>query len=111
MRQEVAAKIAGFDRLTEDQKQEIIDLCPKLIDQPAIRDVIAERAYQTVRWDEHNSTHIEPSIDSYIGLAVTYMGGASCSYRNNDNDKREMLMKAAAILLQAVNHIDEGRLS
>jgi len=117
-RVEVAAKIAGFPDMGELDFQAIEDLIDTISDQPAIQDVVAERAYQTHRWDEHNSTHVQPSIDSYLGLATTYLGTASCSYRNVQSNpeetlahKRSGLIKAAAVLLQAVNHIDEGRLS
>lgn len=108
-RNEIAAKFAGFEDLNAAEYEKIEEIFKNLSVDSCVQDVLGERAYQIFRWDESNASHLN-SIDEYIGLCITYLGGATCSYRNSDNDKREYLVKAAAILLQTINHIDNKRI-
>ncbi|MEM6746804.1 MAG: hypothetical protein AAF608_05240 [Pseudomonadota bacterium] len=76
---------------------------------PSIEEVVAERVYQEGVWAEHNRSNLL-CLDEYIGVALRYLGGSTISYRNAGEDKRKMLIKAAAVILQAVDHIDNGNL-
>jgi hypothetical protein len=110
-RKETAAKIAGLPPLTDADKETIAKLREIVKQQPGVIDMIDERAYQLFRWDETNSTHIKAHVDSYIALALGYLGRATPTpYRNEFHNTRNMLVKSAAVILQAVNHIDEKRL-
>lgn len=71
-------------------------------------DVLAEREKQRVGgWDEKNEGLV---LDQYNGITLRYLGGATASYRNDPAEKREMLVKAAAVILQTIERIDEGKL-
>ncbi len=71
-------------------------------------DVLAERKRQIDNgWDEKNRGL---SLDQYLGIAAAYTGRATCSYRNEPETKRDMIMKAAAVLLQTLDRIDDGSL-
>lgn len=72
----------------------------------AMVDIALERQRQIEGgWDEKNRGLV---LDQYIGIATAYVGRATCSYRNAPEKKREMLVKAAAVLAQAIDRIDEG---
>ena len=58
-------------------------------------------------WDDKNRGL---NLDQYIGIAVAYVGRATASYRNKPDEKREMLVKAAAVLAQTIDRIDDGSL-
>lgn len=69
-------------------------------------DVLAERSRQREQqWDSKNAGLV---LDQYIGISLAYTGRATCSYRNSPAQKREMLVKAAAVLLQTIDAIDNG---
>lgn len=78
-------------------------------DRNSIKEVIEEREYQEKIWEEHNKSNLL-CLDEYIGVSLRYLGGATISYRNAEEDKRKMLIKAAAVILQAVDHIDNKNL-
>lgn len=77
---------------------------------PSFQDCIAERQKQLNHWDDEN-VHRGYNLDGYIALALTYLGMATSSYRNDGMDeKRSSLIKAAALILQAVDRIDDQTL-
>ena|SRR5580692_8472919 len=77
----------------------------------AEHDVLEERQNQRVEhWDERN-VELGLSLDQYIGVVLAYLGRATCAYRNQPEFKRDMLMKSAAVLIQTMDRIDEGKLA
>jgi hypothetical protein len=77
----------------------------------AEHDVLEERQNQRVENWDHKNVEAGLSLDQYIGVAMAYVGRATCASRNDPKLKRDMLMKAAAVILQAMDRIDEGVLS
>jgi hypothetical protein len=85
------------------------DTSTAVSDRNSTKDVIAERQRQIDGgWDEKNTGL---NLDQYLGIAAAYTGRATASYRNDPSEKREMIMKAAAVLLQTLDRIDDGSLS
>lgn len=73
------------------------------------QDVLDERQHQIdAGWDARNRGL---NLDQYIGIALAYVGRATCSYRNKPEEKRDMLKKATAVFLQTIDRIDDGSLS
>lgn len=93
------------------------DIFPSVLNSRSIQDVTAERVTQIENWDASNAK-AGFCLDNYIGIAQHYIGGATCSYHNDarggvedvEQHKRTNLIKAAAVLLQAVDRIDDGTL-
>lgn len=85
----------------------------EVVVRPSIVDVINERVGQVKFWDDKNAS-VGFNLDNFIGIAIYYIGRATCSYHNDVDDrtkhKRTNLIKAAAVLLQAVDRIDDGTL-
>jgi hypothetical protein len=91
---------------TSDWQNRVI-LKGELMQRPSVRDAVLERAQQiSDGWDAKN-TQLGLRPDEYIGVAMAYLGRATCGSRNADLDKRTMLIKAAAVLLQLVDRIDD----
>jgi hypothetical protein len=71
--------------------------------------VLRERdAQRSAGWDEINKQYV---LDQYVGVTLRYLGETTVSYRNNDAEKRTNLIKAAAVLLQAADRVDDGSLA
>lgn len=81
---------------------------PDLDGNQGVVDVLVERTSQIENdWDERNKGLV---LDQYLGISIAYLGRATCSYRNDPAAKRAMIVKAAAMLLQTIDRIDDGSL-
>lgn len=84
----------------------MIGLPENIRDRKSVFDVLGERGAQVTRgWDERNRGL---SLDEMLGVTITYIGQATCSYRNQASRKRENIVKAAAVLLQILDRFDDG---